>query len=54
MYVTHCTMVIHSRAKKSMKMSKDKKAETRAQSHVKIPINLTLRSKFKLKVVSGS
>ena len=28
MYATHRTMVIHSRAKQSMPMSKDKKAET--------------------------
>ena len=50
MYETHCTMVIHSRAKQSLTMSKDKKDEAWTQSHVINPINLTLSSK----VVSGS
>ena len=52
MYVTHYTMVIHSHAKQSMTLSKDRKAEVWTQSHVKNLINLTLRSK--IKVVSGS
>ena len=52
MYTTHCTIVIHSRAKQSMTMSKDQKTEAWTQSHVINPINLTLRSK--VNVVSGS
>ena len=52
MYVTHYTMVIHSHAKQSMTLSKDKKVEDWTQSYVKNPINLILRSK--VKVVSGS
>ena len=46
------TMVIHSCAEQSLTMSKDKKAKAWTQSHVINPINLTLRSKFK--IVSGS
>ena len=45
MNVTHHPMVIHSRAKYGMTMSKDKKAVLRTRSHVKNPIILTLRSK---------
>ena len=52
MYATNRTMVIHSRAKQNMSMSKDNKAEVWTQSHVIIPINLTLRSM--VNVVSGS
>ena len=52
MYETHRIMVIHSRAKQSMTMSKDKKAKAWTQNHVINPINLTLRSK--VNVVSGS
>ena len=52
MYATHRTMVIHSRAKQNMTMSKDKKSEAWTQSHFINPINLTLRSK--VNIVSGS
>ena len=52
MYATHCTMVIHSCAKQSMTMSKDKKAESWTQSHVINPINSTLRSKVNVVSVS--
>ena len=52
MYVTYRTMVIHSRAKQSMAMSKHEKAYAWTQIHVINPINLTLRSK--VNIVSGS
>ena len=52
MYATHRTMVIHSLAKQTMTMSKDKKADSWTHSHVINPLNLTLRSK--VNVVSES
>ena len=54
MYATHRTMVIHSLAKQSITMSKDKKAGNWTQSHVINPINLTSRSMLKVVNVSGS
>ena len=45
-------MVIHPCAKYGKPMSNHKKVMGRTQKHVKNPINLTLRSKFK--VISGS
>ena len=45
MYPTHRFMVIHSCAKHSITMSKDKKAVAQTQSHVINPINLPLGSK---------
>ena len=50
MYPTHRFMVIHSRAKHSITMSKDKKAVAQTQSHVINPINLPLGSKGKLHI----
>ena len=52
MYATHCLMVIHPCAKYGKPMSYQKKVMGWTRKHVKNPINLTLRSKFK--VVSGS
>ena len=52
MYATHCLMVIHPCAKYGKPMSIQKKVMGRTRKHVKNPINLTLRSTFK--VVSGS
>ena len=52
MYLTHWLMVIHPCAKYGKPMSNHKKLIGRTRKHVKNPINLTLRSKFK--VVSGS
>ena len=49
MYATHPTIVIHSCAIHSMTRSKAKKDVTRKQSHVLNPIDLTLRSKVKVK-----
>ena len=49
---THRLMVIHPCAKYGKSMSNHKKVKGRTRKHVKNPINLTLRSKFK--VVSGS
>ena len=49
---THRLMVIHPCAKYGKPMSNQKKVMGRTRKHVKKPINLTLRSKFK--VVSGS
>ena len=51
MYTTHRLMVIHPCAKYGRPMSNQKKVMGRTRKHVKNPINLTLRSKFK--VVSG-
>ena len=47
-----CLMVIHTCAKYGKPMSIQKKVLGRTRKHVKNPINLTLRSKFK--VVPGS
>ena len=46
MYATHRTMMIHSRAKQSMTMSKDKKAEleVKVQGHIRIMIVLDTSS----------
>ena len=52
MYATHCLMVIHPCAKYGKPMSIQKKVMGRTWKHVKNPVNLTLRSTFK--VVSGS
>ena len=52
MYATHCLVVIHPCAKYGKPMSNHKNVMGRARKHVKNPINLTLRSKFK--IVSGS
>ena len=52
MYMTHRLMVIHPCAKYGRLMSNQKKVMGRTRKHVKNPINLTLRSNFK--VVSGS
>ena len=46
MYVTHYPMVIHSCARY------DKKAAAQTQTHIKNPINLTLR--LKVNIISGS
>ena len=39
MYVTHCPMVIHSRSKCCLAMTKNKLAVARTRSHAKIHIN---------------
>ena len=48
MYATHRLMVIHPCAKYGIPKSNQKKVMGRTQKHVKNPINLTLRSKFKV------
>ena len=52
MYTTQRLMVVHACAQYGNPMSNQKKVIGRTRKHVKNPINLTLRSKFK--VVSGS
>ena len=52
MYTTHPLLLIDPSAKYGRPMSNPKKVTGRTRKHVKNPINLTLRSKFK--VVSGS
>ena len=51
MYVTHYLMVKHSCARYGMTISINKKAVAQTQSHIKYPIQLTLRSK--VNIISG-
>ena len=53
MYATHYTMVIHSRAKQSLTMSKDKKAETWTQPcHKPYKFDLVVKVQGRIRIVN--